>query len=135
MAQKITFEEKGDFIRIEVSGDRVIGKETEDTFITWSKVADKCRETGISNVLAIIKLSGRLPADTSYITVRKAYEFGWSRDFSLALVYTNEDSLRDKFFTELVANSRGYTMKIFNNEQDASVWLLNSKGVKEVEHS
>ena len=132
MAQDITFEEKGDYIRIEVSGDRVKGEETKDTFITWSKVADKCRETGISNVLAILKLSGHFPGYISFNTVRKAHEFGWSRSFSLAIVNTNEDSRKDNLFTEYVAINRGYNMKVFDNEQDATIWLLDSKGVKEV---
>jgi hypothetical protein len=53
-------------------------------------------------------------------------EFGWSRRFKLAIVDVNEDSRKDNLFTETVAVNRGYNVKIFDNENDAKEWLLQS---------
>jgi len=126
MAYDITIEEKGEYIRIEISGDRVSGKVKEDTFKAWSQVADKCRETGIFKVLAILKLSGRVPVLLSYETAKNAEKFGWSRSFRLAIVDTNKESLKDNRFSETTAFNRGYTLRVFDNKHDAIIWLLDS---------
>lgn len=119
----------GDYIRVEVSGDRIKGRELKDIAVVWSAVANKCRETDIRRVLAVLQLSGNVPTIQSYDIVMNAASFGWSKYFHLAIVDLNEVSRDQNLFTETVAVNRGYTIKIFDNEQDAGEWLLDLGGI------
>ncbi len=126
MPYDIAIKAKGNYIRLEASGNRIPGKEVEDIIDVWSQVVDKCKENGISLILAIFKLNGRVPVLGSYEIAKRAAEFGWKSSFKLSIVDTNEESLKDNLFTETTATNRGYLIKVFDNEHDALKWLLDS---------
>jgi hypothetical protein len=77
------------------------------------------QKKGYSLILAIFKLSGRLPVMPAYEIASSPEEFGWSRKFKLAIVDVNNESRQDNLFAETVAVNRGYNVKIFDNEKDA----------------
>ena len=43
MPYKFSIENKESYIRVNVSGERIAGREPEDIISVWSAVADKCR--------------------------------------------------------------------------------------------
>jgi hypothetical protein len=126
MTYKVNIEEQQNYIRVEVSGKRIPGKETDDAIRVWASVAETCRKKNITRILAINNIPGRLPALAAYSLAESPEEFGWSRHFKLTVVDVNEDSRKDNLFTETVAVNRGYNVKIFDNENDAKEWLLQS---------
>jgi hypothetical protein len=117
-------ENNGDHIRVEITGERIHGKEVEDLVRVLFQVIDFCRETGITRILAVSKLKGRFPAFASLNLHESLEKIGWDKSFRLANVVVDKESLEDIQFTETVSVNRGYRSKVFNNEQDAKAWLL-----------
>lgn len=120
----VTIIDKDRYVRVEVAGVRTPGQEAEDGIAVWRQVAEHCRERRMSRILAVVDLSGRLPTLAAYKMGQSPESFGWRRNFKLAVVGANEPSHRDNLFTETVAVNRGYTVRIFDDEQPARDWLL-----------
>ena len=127
MPYEFSIDNKESYIRVNVSGERIEGRELEDIISVWSAVTDKCREWSINKVLAVFQLTGRVPVMASYDIVDSAKEFGWSKRFRLALVDCNEASRQDNLFTETVAVNRFYPFLVVDNEPDAKGWLLSGR--------
>ena len=126
MSYNVTFKENVDHLRVGISGKRTPGNEVEDSLKAWSKVAEICRERNINHILAILKISGHLPDMASYNIGDLAEKYGWSRGFKLAVVTKDEYSRKVNLLSETVAVNRGFDVKVFDNEQDAKTWLLES---------
>ena len=114
-----------DYIRADVTGTRIPGQAVADADVVGEELVRLCRETGIKKVLLVIELTGRLSSVDAYEIVSSSEEYGWSREFKLAFVNLNADSLEDSYFTETVAVNRAYSMNVFDNEDEAKDWLLD----------
>jgi predicted fused transcriptional regulator/phosphomethylpyrimidine kinase len=125
MPYELSIQEKENYIRVDVSGQRTPGHEIEDAISVWSRVAEVLNEKQIDRVLAIYNLTGRLPARAAHAIAYDPAKFGWSKHFKVALVELNEESRQDMFFAEDVAVSSGYRVRIFDSEQEAEAWLLD----------
>ncbi len=126
MAYKFVIQENQDHIRVEVSGDWTPGKELDDAMGVLAQVSDICRKKNINHILAIWDVPGHLPAITAFNVVEYSNRFNWDHDFKLAVVYTHHERYIDALFIETVAYNRGYRVKMFENEQEAKTWLLES---------
>lgn len=113
-----------DHIRIEVTGARHAGQELEDATAVGLGLSELLEQTGIKNVLAVFRMTGRLPPIAAFEIFSKPQDFGWNRDVKLALVDMNEESQRDSHFSETVAVNRAYQMAVFENEEEALNWLM-----------
>jgi hypothetical protein len=125
MSYKVIIKEKEDYIRIEISGEWTIGNEAEEVISAWSQVVEICHAKNIDNILAVGKVTGHLTPMAAYDMANFPDKHGWSRKLRLAVVALGE-SWRSNLFAETVAENRGYTIKIFDNEQDAKTWLFKS---------
>ena len=125
MPYELSIQEKENYIRVEVSGQRTPGHEVEDAITVWSRVAEVCNAKQMDRVLSIYNLTGRLPARAAHAIAYDPAKFGWSKRFKVALVDLNEESRQDMFFVEDVAVSSGYRVRIFDAEQEAEAWLLD----------
>ena len=122
---KIT--EEREYLRVEVTGDRTQGKEAEDAISTLSQIADICHKKGLSRILMSSNLSRLLPTMAAFDVAKTPEAFGWSRSFKLAVVNLSRESKEELLFAETVAVNRGYRLfKIFNDEEEAKEWLLES---------
>ena len=81
----------------------------------------------MDRILVISRATGRIPTLEGYEVAGHSEEFGWSRDYKLALVDLNEESLQDNLFAETVAVNRGFNVKVFDNVKEAEIWLLVSQ--------
>ena len=122
----LTFDEKEDYIRCEVSGKRRLGKEYEDIAAVWSQVAEICKEKGIFKILAIFKIKGKITVFDAFKVVTNSEKFNWDSRCVLALFDANKDSRKINLFTETAAVNRGHHMKVFENEASALNWLIDS---------
>jgi hypothetical protein len=125
MPYDVQTETQDDHVRVNVSGIRIPGQEVEDSVRAWKQVADACRSSGLEKILTIFELEGRLSPIDAYDIVARTEEFGWSHAFKLAVVDLNKESLEDNLFAETVAVNRAYQVMVFDNEADATDWLLN----------
>ena len=126
MTYDLTIKENSDHIRLEISGSWTPGQEAEDVKSVWIRVAGKSRVNNVCRILAIWNIPNRLPTLAAYNMTKATEEFGWSRRFKLAVVYSSGQRLQDSLFGEDIGVNRGYNIKMFNNEQDAKSWLLES---------
>ena len=125
MSYNLNFKEKGDHIRVEISGEWTKGKEEEEVIGAWSQVVTLCQAKNINHILAIGKVTGRLPTMSAYNMAKFPDKHGWSRKFKVAVVPLGA-SLKSNLFAETVLVNRGFDVKVFDNEQDAKIWLLDS---------
>ena len=126
MTYDFIIKEKSDHIRLEISGSWTPGNEAEDVKSVWARVAEICRTNNVCRILAIWDIPGHLPTLAAYNMAKSPEEFGWSRRLKLAVVYSSGQRMQDSLFGEDIAVNRGYNIKMFNNEQDAKAWLLES---------
>lgn len=124
MPYELGIQEKENYIRVEVFGERIPGHEVEDAIGVWSHVAEVCNAKQMDRVLSIYNVTGSLPARAAHAIAYDPRKFGWSKRFKVALVDLNEESRQDMFFVEDVAVSSGYRVRVFDNEQEAEAWLL-----------
>jgi len=115
-----------DYLRVEVSGTRTPGQEVNDAVQTGQQISEAVRRSGVRKVLTIFRMTGRLPATESHEIYSNPQAFGWSREVKVALVDMNPDSKEDSLFSETVAVNRAYDMSVFDKEEDALEWLLDS---------
>lgn len=113
-----------DYIRIEVSGARHAGQELEDATAVGLGLSELLEQTGRKKVLAVFRMTGRLPPIASYEIFSKPEDFGWYRDVKLAVVDMNAESRHDSHFSETVAVNRAYQMAVFEDEDEALNWLM-----------
>ncbi len=126
MSYDVTIEEMKDYLRVEVSGDRVPGQEADDGIEVWRHLADVCRETGHDKLLVILHLSGHIPTTASYKIASNPDKFGWEKRFKVAVVDLNQESRLENYLTGAIAVSQGYDARIFDNELTAEAWLSKS---------
>lgn len=124
MSYNIKIAEKENYLRVEVSGKRTPGRETQDALEYLSKVMAFSKQKKIFSILIIATLTGDLPLLTAYEVAHKPEEsFGFDRRFRLASVDLNEASRKENRFIETFSGNRGYDIKIFDNEPEALQWL------------
>ena len=113
------------YVRVHVCGQRAPGQSVADADHVGKMVVEYCKDNDIDRILLVLELEGRLgPLDAVGI-VTHSPDYGWHHGLRLAFVDLNAESYRDSLFTETVAVNRSYSMKVFDNEQDAREWLLS----------
>jgi hypothetical protein len=127
MSYTISIQEYQGYIRAEVSGKRIKGQETQDTFQVWLTLAELCRNKGISTILVIYNLSGDLPVITGFNIGSSGVNMELLKILKkVAFVDKNEQSRKVNRFIETVAVNRGASggVKVFGDENEALNWLL-----------
>ena len=113
------------YVRVHVRGERKPGQSVANADHVGKMVVDYCKDNDIDRILLVLELKGRLgPLDAMGI-VTHAPDYGFHHGLRLAFVDLNAESYRDTLFTETVAVNRSYSMKVFDNEEDAREWLVN----------
>jgi len=125
----VTCQSTPDYLRFEVSGERVAGKFGEEMLAVWSRVADECRATGHTRVIGISKLTGPVPKNELFrvgeIAPRMLQEAGCRR---LAyVVLGGPQASKALKFGETVAVNRGQVTHVFDDEPSAIAWLLGGE--------
>lgn len=113
-------------LRIGVSGDREAGDAVADASMVGQQIVAQCRDTGINNILLVLKLAGHASAIDVYKIITESQQYGWNHEMKAAFVDLNAESLSDVQFAETVAVNRAYRVRVFDNEDGATDWLLNT---------
>ena len=117
------FERRDGLLRVEVSGDRGDGNHVPNADEVGKKIVQECRDAGIDRVLLVLHLTGRATAFEQFRTVINSIRYGWSREFKLAVVDTNRETVADTRFVETVAVNRVFNVRTFATEEQAAQWL------------
>lgn len=125
MPFRFSMQVKGDYLRSEVSGERVPGEMVPEMLKLWKLVADECRARGVSRVLAVNELTG----PTSQLEV-----FQISKQLPVVLagavhkvafvIRGGAEALEVSLFAENVAVNRGLNGRVFADEDTALAWLM-----------
>lgn len=124
MPYKADIQAKQDHIRVEVSGDRGGGDAVGNAELVGRQVLRECHAKGINQILLIASLTGPASAIDIFEIVTGSEKYGWNHDIKMAFVDLNSESIDDVRFMETVAFNRAYRVRVFDNETDASEWLL-----------
>ena len=112
------------YVRVEVSGVRRFGDAAFEAGIVGRRIVEFCANAEVYRVMVVLKLKGALSPIDSHEIVVSSESYGWTRDFRLAFVDPDEESLADVQFTETVAVNRAYAVRAFRTEDDARAWLM-----------
>ncbi|MBI1342694.1 MAG: hypothetical protein GC171_07170 [Terrimonas sp.] len=125
MGIHLTIEERESYILAVTSGKREEGRQVDSAIEIFQKIGIACREKGINKILFISKATGKLGVFNVLFILENFERIGWSREFQLAYVNLNENTLPDTRFGENAAANRGYhKIKVFANEERAREWLM-----------
>jgi len=124
MPYKADIQAKQDHVRVEVSGDREAGDAVADADQVGRQILEQCQAAGLNCVLLVARLTGHASAIDIFEIVTGSEKYGWNHDIKLAFVDLNAESIDDVRFMETVAFNRAYRVRVFDNEVDASQWLL-----------
>jgi len=125
MGHTCKFEEFSDYLRAEVTGNWSTDKVAKETKEFWIQAANHCNRINKYRVLAVIDVPGTLPVMAAYDIASDPEGLGFTRAVKVAVVYTHEERYESNRFTEDVAVNRGWAVKIFNEEREAKLWLLD----------
>ena len=124
MAYETNITEFPGYLRVHVCGERAPGHSVTNADRVGKMIVEYCRDNDIDRIMLVLELGGRLgPLDAVGI-VTHAPDYGFHHGLRLAFVDLNTESFPDNLFTETVAVNRSYSMKVFDNEQNAREWLL-----------
>lgn len=123
MAYQLEFEVEGDVLCVRATGDREADSPARSAQDAWSRVAQKCRETGLARVLILSKVTGRYPTLDTYETMSTLDQYGVSKDWKIAYVNSDPECRQDLMFMMAVADNRGYLVRLFGDEDEARKWL------------
>ncbi len=113
-------------LRVEIKGARTPGSEVRESLEIWKQIAKLCSQLHQTKILAIMKLSGRLPMESAFQIAKSADIIGWSKDFKLAVVAPEPATLVNIQFSEMILLDLGYDIKMFSSPRKAKKWLLAS---------
>jgi len=124
MPYQVVIQENPDYIRAQLSGSGTPGKELKEAINIWVQIAEACRANNTDRVLAISDISGPLPTMMAYGLADAPQKWGWDRCVKVAVVSLHKERLNGSLFAETVAFNRGFSGKVFEDEQEAKSWLL-----------
>ena len=104
---------------IRISGEH---KRPEDSFVLQGIALDIRRQTGCTSFLYDMRgatITGKTMdiLDTAEAPAKQEY----ARDFTIALVYSGD--MKDHAFMETVSVNHGYSLRVFSNIEEATLWL------------
>lgn len=125
MPFRFSMQVKGDYLRFEVSGERVPGEMVPEMLKLWALVADECRARGVTRVLGVNGLTGPTSQRDVFEISRQLPAVLGSAVRKIAFVILGgEEALKASFFAENVAVNRGLNGRVFVDEGTALAWLM-----------
>lgn len=112
-------------MRLEVTGTWTPGREAEEVGEIWLETTSRCNELGLSRVLAIIDIPGRMPTLAAWQLGSDPAAIGVDRSLRIAVVYRYRERFESNTFLETVARNRGFEVKIFEDDEVATEWLTD----------
>ena len=105
---------------------RIVGG--RDTGLTvssayWLRIAEELCSTGASELLVIDGLQGEVMTDAELERFFVLIDGSGLDRARIAYVEARMDQMPRIEYAELMARERGYTIRMFSNETDASIWL------------
>ena len=123
MSYDLNIQEEEGLLRVDVAGDRTQGNLVDNAIAACKVAVQACNERGLSRILVISSATGEYPALDAYEINSKLQECGVQRGWKIAFVNLDLDSFPDMQFAETVAVNWGFFGRVFNNEEDARMWL------------
>ncbi len=111
------------YIRVSVSGEIKSGEEYKGVLILWSGIFQRWRKVAINNLFCVLDIQGLPPVGALHDIVKSLDTFGWKRNYRLAVLDRNNQTINNHFFMENVACNHGYSFKVFESEHVAVDWL------------
>jgi len=124
MPFRFSMQVNGDYLRSEVTGERVPGELVPEMLKLWSLVADECRARGVTRVLAVNGLTGPTSQmDVFEISKRLPAVLGGAVHRIAFVIRGGEEERKVSLFAENVAVNRGLNGRVFADEDAALAWL------------
>ena len=108
-------------LRASVSGGHDTGLAVSREY--WLRILDHARACGASQLLVLDGMQGEVMGVEDLQRFFDAIEGRVHAGLRMAYVEGRADQIPRIEYAELLARERGYTVRIFNNETDALVWL------------
>ena len=116
----ISFE--GDHVLVFADGE----KDMDFVNRLWPEIAAACEEHECFNVLGIAKTTKPVEMTDGFMHANRFRELGIDHRYRIAWVELNRDTVDVLKFMETVLMNRGLPGKVFDTEEDARHWLLES---------
>jgi len=125
MSLKLKHEIFEDYLWVEFTGNRNIGKEVVEVIAILKQVATIARTADKKSIMIVSKIKGRLPVASAFGISESFKSIGWLQDFKIAGVVPNHINFVNLSILETIMVNLGYECKIFHHENKAKKWLLS----------
>lgn len=118
---RLELEYEAPLLRARVTGGHDTGLAVSRHY--WLRILEEVRAHGASQLLVLDGMQGEVMDDDDLRRFFDALEGQGLDRVRLAYVEGRADQIPRTEYAELMARERGYEVRIFNNENDAVVWL------------
>ena len=122
---RLEFEYHAPQLRVRAVGGMDTGLAVSSAY--WLRILEDVRATGASQLLFLDAMQGEVMGDDDLARFFDAVEGKGLERVRLAYVEGRADQIPRIEYAELLARERGYDVRIFNNETDATVWLRHGE--------
>lgn len=118
---RLELEYQAPLLRATVTGGHDTGLAVSREY--WLRILQEVRDRGASQLLVLDGMQGEVMGDDDLRRFFDAVEGKGLDRVRLAYVEGRADQIPRMEYAELMARERGYDVRIFNNQNDAVVWL------------
>lgn len=112
-------------LELEVRGHRKLETAEADNKQLWGDVARVCKETGVTRILTIYRMTGPFLPLVVFDLADNPQQIGWTTEHKVALVDGSGAQYEDWKTVETVAANRGFNVRAFEGIGAAEDWLLD----------
>ena len=119
------------YLEFHIRGNRLVGKEAEETAAIAAEIFSVSLETGHTNILILADIPQRLPLGSQIDFSMNMESIGITKDHRIALLALHDEVFMSSQLIVGYLNNQGYTVQLFRNKDKARRWLLpkNRKSV------
>lgn len=118
---RLEFQFEAPRLCVRIAGGRDTGLTVSSAY--WLRIAEEVRATEANELLVIDGLQGEVMSDADLERFFVLIEGSGLERARIAYVEARMDQMPRIEYAELMARERGYTIRMFANETDATIWL------------
>lgn len=123
-----------EFLEVHVQGERLHGRELEESLSIWSDIFSISKNENRRNILAHNKARGRFPVKAQINLSFKIKEIGCTLGHRIAVISYNSEVYRNAQLIVRFMQGKGYSVQLYKNKEKARSWLLREKKKKSLKN-
>ena len=114
------------YLDVVIEGERIPGDELQEMIAMWQKIFSLSNKCGKMNILSRNKAKGKFPLNAQINMALRMEDIGCTKSHRIACLAYSTQLFDDQQLIVKYARAQGYHSQLFNKEEEALDWLLQS---------